>query len=135
MGGRGASSGATYKWRGKNQTYGDEYTTVLQHRNIKFVKINSGSTTAPMETRTKGRVYVTIANDNHIKSITYYDKNGKRKKQIDLDHIHPIDGKPEKPHVHLGFNHNENGDRVPSKKERRMIDRVKKLWYNHLNPK
>lgn len=135
MGGRGASSGATYKWRGKDHKYGDEYTTVLQVRNIKFVKINEGSTTAPMETRTNGRVYVTVADDDHIKSISYYDKSGKRKKQIDLDHPHPVNGKPSKQHTHLGYNHNENGDRLPSKREQRMIDRVNRIWYNYVNQK
>lgn len=129
MGGRGASSGV-YKWRGKIHIYGDEYHTVLQYRNIKFVKINEGSTTAPMETMTQGRVYVTVAEDDHLKSITYYTGSGKRRKQIDLDHPHNIEGVGESPHTHLGNKHNEFGDRKLTKKERKMVDRVLKIWNN-----
>ena len=132
MGGRGASSGR-YKWRGKEHTYGDEYHTVLQHRNIKFVKINSGSTTAPMETMTQGRVYVTVGPDDKLKSITYYTGSGKRRKQIDLTHYHPVDGKDEKPHTHLGYTHNENGDRKPNKREQKMIEKVMRLWHTYIS--
>lgn len=127
MGGRGASSGR-YKWRGKEHTYGDEYHTVLQHRNIKFVKINSGSTTAPMETMTQGRVYVTVGPDDKLKSITYYTGSGKRRKQIDLSHLHRVEGSLENPHVHLGYNHNEFGDRKLTKKEQQMVEKVVKIW-------
>lgn len=47
--------------------YGSEYTTVYQSGNIKFVKPNAGSTTAPMETMTKNRVYVTLDYKNEPK--------------------------------------------------------------------
>ena len=100
--------------------YGTEYRTVYRSGNIKFVKVNSGNTTPPMETMTKGRVYVTVNNKDRIKSITYYDKNGKRYKQIDIDHNHYIDGKPEK------------GTHYLSEKEEKMLDRVKKTWYNRV---
>ena len=59
MGGRGASFGRYYlgcKWH----VYGDEYHSVYQYRNIRFVKVNKGSNTAPLETMTNERVYVTI---------------------------------------------------------------------------
>jgi len=36
MGGRGASSGS-YKWKGEEHTYGDEYETLYEYRNIKFI--------------------------------------------------------------------------------------------------
>ena len=46
------------------------------------------STTAPMETMTKNRVYVTISNDTgKPKFVTYYDKDNKRYKQLDLSGI------------------------------------------------
>lgn len=133
MGGRGASSGR-YK-RGKQwHTYGDEFHTIHQFRNIKFVKINEGANTAPMETMTNGRVYVTVGNNDQLKSISYYSGSGKRKKQIDLDHNHTIDGVSVNPHVHLGYNHDELGSRVPNKKELKMIDRVFRIWQNKNEP-
>lgn len=56
----------------------------------KFVTQNEqGSQKAPMETMTKGRVYALIdRNKNAPKSIIYFDKENKRNKQIDLDHVH-----------------------------------------------
>ena len=129
MGGRGASSGV-YILNKKRVKYGGEYHTVLQYRNIKFVKINKGSNTAPMETMTNGRVYVTVGNNDSLKSITYYSASGKRKKQIDLDHLHNVDGEKTKPHVHLGYNHNEIEARQVNKIEKRMVARVLKIWNN-----
>lgn len=132
MGGRGASSGR-YKWRGKWHTYGDEYKTVYQYRNIKFIKIREGAPNVPMETMTQGRMYVVIRPDDGVKSIAYYTGSGKRRKQIDFDHFHKIDGIKMKPHVHLGEVHGENGNRAPTAKERKMIDKARKLWQDHLD--
>lgn len=129
MGGRGAASGRyfrSWKWH----TYGDEYHTVAEFRNIKFIKANEGSTTAPMETRTQGRVYVVINKSGNIKSITYYKGNGMRRKQIDLDHDHLINGEKKRPHTHLGYVHDENGTREPTRREQAMIERIRRLWYN-----
>ncbi len=127
MGGRGSSSGMSNSRR----IYGTEYRTLMQSGNIKFISVNEGSNNAPMETMTKGRVYVTIdTNTNQPKYITYYDKNNKRSKQIDLRHYHNVNGMLEKPHVHKGYEHNERGDYKPSIKESKMIDRVLKIWYN-----
>lgn len=132
MGGRGASSGR-YKRNGAWHTYGDEYHTVMQRRNVKFVKINQGSATAPMETQTQGRIYVTVNKNDELKSISYYRGNGSRRKQIDLDHKHPVDGEKISPHTHLGYVHDEHGTRAPTKKEKKMIDAVSKMWYNERN--
>ena len=128
MGGRGAASGVSVK----DKKYGTEFHTVYKSGNIKFVKYN-GSTSAktPQETMTKGRVYVTVNNLNKPVSITYYDRNNKRERQIDLEHSH--NGK--QPHTHHGYNHDENGTTGLSVKERKMVDRVTELWYNHLNGK
>ena len=128
MGGRGAASG-TYRRNKKVHTYGDEYSTVFQYRNIKFVRVNDGSATAPMETMTQGRVYVTVNANDEIKSITYYS-SGSRYKQIDIDHEHVVDGQKEKPHTHIGYVHAEGGTRKPNKREQRMIDRVIGIWQN-----
>lgn len=46
MGGRGASSGIS----DKGVPYGREYTSVLKSSNIKFVKKNDESASAPLET-------------------------------------------------------------------------------------
>lgn len=113
--------------------YGTEYKTVYQSGNIKFVKVNSGNTTPPMETMTKGRIYVTVNNKDQIKSITYYDKNNKRYKQIDIDHNHNINGNPENPHIHKGYEHDENGTFTLSTKEGKLLDKVLKAWYNKDN--
>lgn len=134
MGGRGASSGMSRNKKGElKHKYGTEFSTVYQYDNIKFVKKNEGAPTAPMETMTPGRVYVTLNDDNKPMFITYYDKNNKRYKQIERSHSHPIDGKPTNPHIHKGYKHKEKGTHRLSNKEQKLLDRVMKIWYNHLD--
>lgn len=132
MGGRGASSGIS----NKGHKYGTEYKTVLKNGNIKFVKYKeSKSTKTPMETMTKGRVYVTVNNKDEILAITYYDNDGKRNKQIDLQKAH----KGLKPHTHHGYEHNENDSKKGASKltteEIKMVDRITKIWYNNKSKK
>lgn len=129
MGGRGASSGVS----AKGKPYGSEYTTVYQSGNIKFIKINDGNITPPFETMTKGRVYVTVSNQNKLKSVVYYDKHNKRHKQVDIDHPHKINGIKTQPHTHKGYEHSQKGDRNITEKEQKMLDRVTKTWYNRIN--
>lgn len=100
MGGRGANSGMSEK----GKRYGTEYQTALKTSNIKFVKRNDNSASAPLETTTKGRVYVTVAGDNLLNAVSYYDTTNKRLRTIELSHSH--NGK--KPHTHHGYIHNEN---------------------------
>lgn len=78
MGGRGASSGIS----DKGIPYGKEYTSVLTSGNIKFVKKNKGAASAPLETMTKGRVYVTLGSDKTPRFISYYSKETKRTKTM-----------------------------------------------------
>ena len=79
---------------------------------------------------TKGRVYVTVnEKENSLKSITFYDRNNKRFRQIDLDHFHKINGKAEKPHVQMWYFHNGVASTL-SDRDKRLIDRVIKKWYN-----
>lgn len=132
MGGRGASSGIS----AKGKVYGTEYKTLYQKGNIKFIRYNnSTSTTAPMETMTKNRVYATINAQNEVKFITYFDKENKRNKQIDLDKPHDNLS----PHTHHGYEHNENdspkGVAKLTPEEKKMVDLVKDIWYNHLHNK
>lgn len=123
MGGRGAASGIS----NDGKAYGTEFSTLLKVGNIKFVKYNdSNSSKTPMETMTKGRVYVTVNKDNVLKTITYYDNEGKRRKSIDLTHKH--DGK--QPHTHKGYEHAEYGTSGLSAKEKALVDFVYRAWYN-----
>lgn len=76
MGGRGARLGV-YQWQKRQHLYGDEYHSVYQFGNIKFIQINEGSIVAPLETMTKGRVYAVIDSQNWVKYVSYYDKKEK----------------------------------------------------------
>ena len=120
MGSRGAVSGT-----GKH-TYGSEYKTVLQDGNIKFVKYKlAENAKAPLETQTKGRIYVTVNNEDNPAYISYYDLQGKRTRTIDLLREH--NGK--KPHAHDGYEHTGEATE-PTDKEKKLIEMVHKKWYH-----
>ena len=125
MGGRGASSGTS----AKGNVYSSQFHAIYQSGNIKFVTKNARDSETLMETMTRGRVYVHVEGDD-IKSIVYFDKDNKRSKQIDLDHVH----KGESPHTHHGYHHNENDSAKGAAKltteEAEMVDRVRSLWDN-----
>lgn len=127
MGGRGAASGMS----DGGKSYGSQYNTLFKSGNIKFVKKNERTSENLLETVTPGRVYVTVGG-NELQNITYFDRANKRNKVINLNHPH----KREQPHVHHGYFHNENdgpkGATRLSDKEKRMVDRVKRLWDNYL---
>lgn len=129
MGGRGASSGIS----DKGHKYDTDYKTVLKVGNIKFVRKISDKSEIIMETMTKGRVYATLNAKNEISSIIYFDKNNKRRKQIDLKHGH----RGLIPHTHHGYIHNENDSKKGASKltneEKNMVYRIQKLWYNKVN--
>lgn len=121
MGGRGAAA---------NDEYGTAYRTLAQSGNIKIIKQrSSGSTKTPMESRTPNRIYAVVDRRNRVKSITFHESNGKRYKQIDL--TKPHNGK--KPHVHMGFEHNEGGGTRGklSKKEKRIVGLTERMWSLH----
>lgn len=127
MGSRGASSGVA----DNGKPYGTEYRTLFKSGNIKFVKYNDSSAAkTPMETMTKGRVYVTLGNTGNPKAITYYDAENKRIKQIDLDRSHH----GVLPHTHHGYLHKENdtpkGFAHLTVEEKRMVDMVLRIWQN-----
>lgn len=107
FGGRGASSGLS----DKGKKYGSEYKTLYQTGNIKFVSYNNGSATAPMETMTDGRVYAVVNTKNEIKSISYYDKNKKRYKQIDTGHLAQCEREKRLICIHIkGYIHDRKGN-------------------------
>lgn len=137
FGGRGASSGISRgtKNNPNGNAYGTQYNTIDVEGagNIKFVEKTPENTESLMETMTKGRVYV-LVNHNGPKEIIYFGNDGKRTKVIDLDHPH----KKIQPHTHHGYEHIENekskkGASNLTTEEKAMVERVKKLWYNHIN--
>ena len=130
MGGRGASSGMSVK----GKPYGSEYHTVLQAGRVKFIKQNDAtSIRTPMETMTRGRVYVLIGRNDVPKAVTFYDKGNKRYKQIDITgKAHKINGKDVLPHVHYGYLHDEQGGtKALNAKDQRRVDRLVSYWYHH----
>ena len=130
MGGRGASVGISKQ----GKKYGTEYKTLHSKGKVKYIIPTSGSTRTPLETMSKGRIYATVDKKNDVKAITFYDRQNKRRRQIDLKgNPHRVNGKTIIPHVHKGYLHNEKGDRDLTKKERKIVDRIKKTWYNKRN--
>ena len=131
MGGNGARLGVSVK----GKPYGTEYETLHTYRNIKFVRyIDASSARVPLETMTHGRIYATVNADNKVKFITYYDKENKKHKEIDVigqEHELP-DGRKIIPHTHLGYYHDERGTRELTEREKRMVDRVTRIWYNYI---
>lgn len=113
----------------KKTKYGTEFVTKYEYKNIKFIRPVSGSTTAPKVTQKENRIYVTLNQDEEIKFIDFYSR-GRRYKHIDVDRIHKINGKPVTNHVHLGYYHNEDGDREATPTEKKFVEMVKKIWQN-----
>lgn len=109
-------------------SYEGEFIEIAQSGEVKIIKYNGDAVTAPMETRTRGRVYATLNKNNDIKHITFYDlETGERIKQIDVfgrTHKNMI------PHVHLGYTHDEYGTRLPNKKENEKIQSILNFWKN-----
>lgn len=134
MGGRGASSGMSEK----GKPYGSQFHSVIDTNgkpltsgNIKFIESNARDSESLFETRTKGRVYALVGGKDLLK-IVYFDKENKHTKEINFGHKHAnLD-----PHVHHGYFHNErDGSKGATKlnpEEKKMIERVKKIWYNYL---
>ena len=78
-----------------------------------------------------GRVYAIINKNNEVHSISFYDNNNRRYKQIDLKGAtHSIDGVKMLPHTHYGYNHDEGGTKVLSAEEKLLVDKVLKVWHN-----
>jgi hypothetical protein len=125
MGGRGASSGISVS----GNTYGTQYEALSKSGNVKFVKKINRQSEPLMETMTKGRVYAVTGKDGPTE-ITYFDNDGKRIKTIHLDHYH----KGMKPHTHHGYFHSENDSKKGAanltSKERALVEKVNKVWYN-----
>ena len=134
FGGRGSSSGISEK----GNKYGSQFHDVLDTNgkplisgNIKFIKSNSRESDSLFETMSKGRVYAVTGGKDLLK-IVYFDKENKHTKEINIGHKHAnMD-----PHVHHGYFHNErDGSKGATKlntEEKKMIERVRKVWYDYL---
>ena len=90
--------------------------------NVKFVTKNSRQSEPLMETMTRGRVYAHVEGDD-LKSIVYFDADGKRSKQIDLSHAHL----GVSPHAHDGYFHSDFRKNLTTE-ERAMVDRTVDSW-------
>lgn len=127
FGGRGAKSGNSIK----GNKYGSQYVTIKKSGNIKIVKARQKNVESLFETKTKGRVYALLNENNKITKIYYYDKDNNRTKSIDLLHKH----NGIIPHTHHGYFHNEEdgekGATSLTKEEKAMVERVYKIWYNN----
>jgi hypothetical protein len=124
MGGRGAASGVS----DKGLEYGTEFRTLIRVDNIKFVTpTKAGPSPVPLETMSAGRnrVYAFVNYGGDLKSIIFYDKDGKRERQIDLDHQH----RGQVPHVHVGYAENHTSTLIPlTKSDNEYIAKVTKIW-------
>lgn len=83
MGGRHASRVISHyrDKHGRFTRYGEEYRCEQAVGKIKFVSRQSRNgfkdpPAAPLETRMRGRIYLTIGKNGQPKAITYYDKHG-----------------------------------------------------------
>ncbi|MFA1014917.1 hypothetical protein [Dubosiella newyorkensis] len=127
MGGRGASSGFSQK----GNKYGSQYKPYFTKGNIAFVSKVSRQSESLMETMTKGRIYV-VAGDRKLQKIVYFDSDGKRIKEINLDLAHL----GMQPHTHHRYFHNENdgpeGATSLSESERKMVEKARRYWYDFL---
>ena len=124
MGGRGAASGKS----DKGKPYGTEFKSLMKAGSIKFVQpTDSKSTKDPLETMTPGRIYASVNEKGQINSISFYGTDGKRVKSINLLHGHnEIQGE----HTHVGYYHAEKGTRRLTADEEKLVEYVKKVWYD-----
>lgn len=134
MGGRGSSSGVS----DNGNKYGSQFHVLkdisgnrLVRGNIEFIESNSRDSESLLETMTSGRVYVLVGGNDLLK-VVYFDNDNKHKKEINFGHKHANMN----PHVHHGYYHNERdgskGATQLNTKEKKMVERVKKIWYDYL---
>lgn len=121
MGGRGASSGTSRM----GNPYGSQYRSVMTVGNVEFVSKRSRQSEPLMETMTRGRVYAHVEGSD-LKSIVYFDNDGKRSKQIDMDHAHL----GVSPHAHGGYFHSEFRKNLTTE-EKAMVDSVVSAWEDY----
>ncbi len=132
MGGRGARSELYDIMHDK--PYGTEYTCVAKIGNCKILRYGDGKQSkAPVETRTRGRVYAVLDRKENIAYIVFYDRNNKRVRQIDFRHNHKVNGIPTCPHTHVGYYHDERDTRKLTDNERKRATRIITYWNKKRN--
>lgn len=120
MGGRGASSGLS-----KNP-YGSQYSTLLEHGNIKFVANTVKNYEPLMETLVPGRTYVQVGGEDIVRIVFMGEKN-KRYKVIEKDK------RTKEWHVHHGYLHAEESEKAHdplSAMDKAFLEKVNKIWHN-----
>lgn len=135
MGGRGASSGS-YSRGGVPYQYGDEYRTLYEEGNIKFVAIDdrhspNRKTAAPLETRTAGRIYATVNRERGgMHSISVMGDDGRVETQIDYQD-HKGLGAHAHHWEHPSGNPMRGGAEPMNERERRLYNRVNEIYRKH----
>ena len=130
MGSRGSASGIFVASIQSSLT--EEYRCVYKYKNITFIIRNDNVISVPLETMEPRLIYVIIGPDGTVNYIIFYLRDGRKYKQIDIDHHHHIDKGIDLGirHVHLGYFHNENGTRPMTLGESILVEFVLKLWRN-----
>jgi hypothetical protein len=92
---------------------------------MKFIERNEGAPTLPLETMAadRGRVYVIANNKGGLKAIGFYDKSGRKRRQIDLDLPH----KGVLPHVHAGYE-NPRQDVAMTRSDWAYVRKARRPW-------
>lgn len=122
FGGRGASSGVSER----GNPYGSQYHAVLEHKNIKFVTNSIKNYEPLLETMTNGRTYVQVGG-NDIVRIAFMDGDNKRYKVIEKDK------KKGKWHVHHGYFHTEESEKIHgelNQHDKDFLDKISRIWHN-----
>jgi hypothetical protein len=121
MGGRGAASGVSNSGR----RYGTEYRTIVELDSIKVARRNSDPPVLPQETMSsaRGRVYAVGNRSGGLKAIGLYARDGRLRRQIDVDHTHS----GQSPHIHEGYGHSQRHVRM-TKSDWAYYRKVMRLW-------
>ena len=77
-------------------------------------------------------MYGLIDKNNNLKSISFYDGELLYKTIDIIGRPHNIGGEPALPHVHYGYPHDSIRSTKPTEGDWEIIDRVSKMWYDHI---
>ena len=126
MGGRGASSGTSKA----GNRYGSQYRTVVSSGNIKIIDARHSGVETVIETMTRGQSLWCTELERKSWKHSHFDNENKRSKRIDLDHTH----KKMIPHTQHGYmtggNDGKKGVSSLTPNEKKMVERIRRLWEN-----
>ena len=110
------------------------YKSLMRYNNVRFVMLKDMSKKnikLPEMSNSKWAVYATLGSNGEIKSISYYNGNRKKYKEIDFDHFH--DGI--RPHVHVidpnAKNLRSGATRGLTSKERKKVYKIMRFHKKH----